>query len=193
MEIMDKDKIEDFVSTLYECFRQGSRSGYAKVLDQLMDYRAFDAATVVKKTILRVLDQSYHYGDNISVLMVMAIRKNKEWALVNGYRNPLVESIIQSGSMYLYECYTEEVDGLTDEWYTALLMNMVKMNAQVLASYDYIYRTIHFTSGVREDGYRRLDEDDYQELFLATQRYNRLVGMSKIIMRLNKIVNRNIE
>lgn len=193
MKEMDKDKIEDFVMALYECFRHGSRTGYAEVLDQLMQYRAIDAATVVKKAILRVLDESYHHGDNISVLMVMAIRKNKEWALVNGYRNPLVESIIQSGSMYLYECYTEEVDGLTDEWYTALLMNMVKMNAQVLASYDYIYRTIHFTSGVREDGYRRLDEDDYQELFLATQRYNRLVGMSKIIMRLNKIVNRNIE
>ncbi len=193
MEIMDKDKIEDFVSTLYECFRQGSRSGYAKVLDQLMEYRALDAATVVKKTILRVLDQSYHYGDNIAVLMEMAIRKNKEWALVNGYKNPLVETIIYSGSMYLYDCYTEEVEGLTEEWYTALLLNMVKTNAQVLASYEYIFRTIHFTSGIREDGCRRLDEEDYQVLFKATQRYNRLVGMSKIIMRLNNIVNGNNE
>ena len=185
---MDKDKTEEFIRELVVCFHKGSKSGYAKVLDQLMQYQALDAATVVKRAILRVLDESYHYGDSIAVLMEMAIRKNKEWALVNGDKNPMVESIMLSGSMDLYECYTEEVDGLTNEWYKALLMNMVRMNTQILASFDHILRTREFTCGLIENGYHRLDEEDYQALFLATQRYNRLVGIHKIIVRLIDIV-----
>lgn len=187
---MDEDKAEEFVGALNVCFHQGSISGYAKVLDQLMPYRAFDAAKVVERAILRVLNESYHYGDNIAVLMEMAIRKNKEWALVNDDSNPLVESIMLSGSMDLYECYTEEVDGLTNEWYTALLMNMVRMNTQLLTTFDHILKTREFTGGLRDNGYHRLDEEDYQAMFLATQRYNQLVGIHKIIVRLSNIVRK---
>ena len=191
MKKMNKATTEKYVQALYDCFFQGSRSGLAKVLDQLMAYQALDAAIVVEYALLRVLDHSYHYGDSVAGLMEMAIRKNKEWALVNGNNNPLVQSIIQSGSMDLYECYTEEVEGLTKEWYSALLMNLAQTNRLVLSLYDHILLSRDFNSGLQEGAFRRIHEEDYQELFLATQRYNRLVGIYKLIVRVNDIVNEN--
>lgn len=191
MKKMNKATSEKYVEALFDCFCQGSVIGYAKVLNELLEYQALDAATVVENTLLRALDHSYHCGDQVAVLMEMAIRKNEEWALVNGDYNPLVQSIIKSGSMDLYDCYTELVEGLTKEWYSTLLANLAKMNMQVLSQYEHVLLTRDFNSGLEEGAFRRIHEEDYQKMFLVTQRYNRLVGIYKLMVRVNGIVNEN--
>ena len=173
------DKQESYIRRLYACMQEADITEYNAILNELAQLDNDVAATILMRAYLRYYRAQK--GDYIASLMERALRFKQEWAQLDNVNNPLFRAALISGSKDLYDCYTEEVTGLDEEWYDNALHLAMMYNQQLLDKCEPILIGCHYNTGIVQNGRRSIDQEDYEVMDATIVRYNQIVGMRQIL------------
>ncbi len=136
-------------------------------------------------------------ADTIAKLMAIIIRCNPELALINFPENHFFRIIMISGSIDLFECFTEEAiePHLKDAsklehtaYYTKLLHLGVKLNKMFTDQYQILIKGRDFNGAFGTDesnqNVKKINQEDYEIMNDIVDKYNTIIGRVNIIKAL---------
>lgn len=183
---MTEEQAQAISNKLIDCMENGSVSAFIKVLeDDLSNEPAVNGCICIGQAILKAY--TFYKADMLALFLEKAIRFNPEWSKVKDKGvNPLFRLGFLTGSWDLYQCFIEEVDGITDNMLADAYAEWYNMNEQILDSYHMFLKGREYNSGVTMNGKRVLDLEDFKIMNLMSENYNAILGRRKILKDLDE-------
>jgi len=189
---MKKDKI---IKKLYACLDTADMDGFEKYVNKFID--EYDESEVSQElAIFLAKEYTASRADTIALLMELIIRQNPNLALINYPENHFFRVVIITGSIELFECYTEEaiephLENASDEdykaYYTKLLHLAAKLNTLYSDQYEPIIKGINFNGGFpneSDDSLLSIHKSDFETMNDTVNLYNIMVGRRNVIKAL---------
>jgi hypothetical protein len=181
---MTEQQAQAISQKLANCMNEGIMDGFEKVLNSLKAEPAIKGCICISQAIL--MAYTSYKADMLARFLEKAIRINPEWPKVKGKGiNPLFQVGFLTGSWDLYQCFIEEVDGITDEMLADAYGEWYNMNEQILDSYHMFLKGREYNSGVTMDGKQVIDIEDFKIMNLMSENYNAILGRRKILKDLD--------
>ena len=187
---------QNILDELYNCLDYADLKGFEK---QVKDYIKTTDEKTASQDLATFIVTEYRAerADTMAKLMEIMIRVNPNLALINYPENHFFRIIIISGSMDLFECFTEEAieSNLANsseeeykEYYTKLLHLGVKMNTLFSDQYEPQIKGIHFNGSFATDdnnpNVALINHYDYELMNDIVDKFNTIIGRRDVIKAL---------
>lgn len=185
-------------STLNEYFNYGAQDEIEKTIQKHIDENEIEVAC---EDIAEYIYDRYSSSnaDAMAALMEMAIRHNREIALVKFPNNYLFHLILLTGSLDLYECFMEEAiephlegkhEDETADYYTELYAVANDANEKYFSNCKQYRKGIDFDGafGRSEENpsITNIHKEDYEKMKSVIEKYNAIIGRRDILADLEE-------
>jgi DNA-binding transcriptional regulator/RsmH inhibitor MraZ len=189
---MNKELI---IEEMYDCLDSGNLNCFENQVKNYLEISDINTASRDLATFL-VKQYTAARADTISRLMEIIIRCNPTIALINYPENHFFKIVMISGSLDLFECYTEEAiePHLEDsseedykEYYKKLLHMAAKLNTLYADQYQPQIKGQDFNGAFPNSSDSRLlsiHPEDFEIMNDLVDKYNTIVGRRDIIKAL---------
>jgi hypothetical protein len=187
---------QEILDEMYNCLDYADLKGFeVQVLKYL---KTTDESTASQELAMFLVNiYTAARADTIAKLMEIIIKCNPELALINYPENHFFRIIMISGSIDLFECFTEEAiePHLKDAskleqtvYYTKLLHLGVKLNKMFTDQYQILIKGRDFNGAFGTDenneNVKKINQEDYEIMNDIVDKYNTIIGRINIIKAL---------
>lgn len=186
---------QNILDELYNCLDSADLKGFEKQVKEYLKI-ADDATASQGLAIFIVKEYRAERADYMAKLMEIVIRCNPNLALINYPENHFFRIIMISGSIDLFECFTEEAiephlanssEEEYKEYYTKLLHLGAKLNTVFSDQYELQIKGQDFNGAFDNSQDSRLlsiHKEDFEMMDDIVNKYNTIVGRRDIIKAL---------
>jgi hypothetical protein len=187
---------QDILDEMYNCLDYADLDGFKEQVKKYLKTTDESTASQALATFI-VTEYTASKADAMSKLMEIIIRSNPNLALINYPENHFFRIIMISGSMDLFECYTEEViephlakssEKEYKAYYDKLLKLGAKMNTIFSDQYEPQIIGMHFNGPFATDDYNPnvalINQEDYEFMNDIVNKFNTIVGRRDVIKAL---------
>lgn len=183
---------QDILDEMYNCLDFADLKGFEEQVNEYLEIT--DEATASQGLATFIVTQyTSARSDAMAKLMEIIIQCNPNVALVNYPENHLFRLVMMTGSMDLFECYTEEaiephLENASEEeyknYYTKLLHLAAKLNTIFSDQYELQIKGQDFNGAFDNSQDNRLlsiHKEDFETMDDIVNKYNTIVGRRDII------------
>ncbi len=187
---------QNILDELYNCIDYADLKGFEKQVKEYLKITDESTASQGLATFI-VTEYRAERADTMAKLMEIIIRCNPNLALINYPENHFFRTIMISGSLDLFECYTEEaiephLANLSQEeykeYYNKLLHLGAKLNTVFTDQYEPQIKGIHFNGSFGTDDVNSnialINLEDYEIMSDIVDKFNTIIGRRDVIKAL---------
>lgn len=187
---------QNILDQMYNCLDYADLDGFEEQVKKYLKTTDESTASQALATFI-VTEYTASKADTMSKLMEIIIRSNPNLALINYPENHFFRIIMISGSMDLFECYTEEaiephIAKSSKKEYKAYYDKLLKLGAKMNTIFSDQYEPqiigIHFNGPFTTDDYNPdvalINQEDYEFMNDIVNKFNTIVGRRDVIKAL---------
>lgn len=187
---------ENIIEEMYNCLDYADLKGFETQVKKYLKTTDDSTASQDLATFI-VTEYTSARADTMAKLMEIIIQCNPNLALINYPENHFFRIIMISGSLDLFECYSEEaiephLENSSEKeykaYYNKLLQLGAKMNTLFSDQYEPQIKGIHFNGSFATDDYNPnvalINQEDYELMNDVVNKFNTIVGRRDVIKAL---------
>lgn len=192
---------QEILDEMYNCLDYADLNGFEMEVQTFLNSTDENTASQDLATFI-LSEYRAERADTMAKLMEIILQCNPNLALINYPENHFFRIVMITGSLDLFECYTEEViepflasatEEAYKEYYTKLLHLGARLNTLFTDQYEPQLKGIHFNGSFATDDMHSnvalVNQEDYEIMCDIIDKYNTIIGRRDVIKALMEKVD----